>query len=416
MIPYTNNWGGCQRMYFLSESLIGKGYKVWIMSSRYTDNKNYYGQSINFEQILIDHPLNYNKSHSIETSTSAKKNIFYYLKKIAKNIIHKIDRALFNEPNPGMGILSYMWAQYALEQLKNTITINDIDKIIISGPPFTLFLLAQKLKRSFKSMKIIVDYRDPWNLWNNRRFPSLFFEKKYLKYADLVTVTTDTLKEGLEKILRVKNCEIIYNGFSNSIWSNIKPKMIKSTDKIIVSYIGSIDFQKGSYRDTTVFFNAYKKFVNKRFLEIRFVGITESEVLAELRSNFPEIIFTKKVSVSKALEAMLESDYLLNIHTANDDSSKYLMGGKIFDYLRSNKRIISINDSKSFEHRLLEGKNAILCRNDETEILEVLNQIVNEKYRSSNDITTSGFLNENIGFFSRENQNLQYIKLIEELR
>ena len=415
MIPFANSWGGCQRMYYLAESLISQDYIVWVASCKLTQNPNYYDQSINFKQIIIDHPIKHLQSNTFKEVGFVNRNIFYHLKSVIKNFIYKIDKFLLNEPNVGMGILSYVWIKKAFRELKSTMIKNDIDKVIISGPPFTLFLFAQKLKKSFKSLKIIVDYRDPWNLWNNRKFPSLFFEKKYLKSVDLVTVTTDTLQYGLKQILGITNCETIYNGFSSNMWSKAKPLSKKINDKIIISYIGSIDFQKGSYRDTTVFFEAYNKFKDKELLEIRFVGITESEILVELKSKFPEIVFIKKVPVSKAIEIMMESDYLLNIHTANDDSSKYLMGGKIFDYLRSGNKIISINDSNSFEHKFLETKHAFLCTNDETKILKVFNQIVHEKYQSSKNNISSKLFMENINVYSRENQNMRYIKLIENL-
>ena len=47
MIPYASSWGSCQRMYYLSEFLLEKGYSVEIFSS----SKNRYGnfgKKINF--------------------------------------------------------------------------------------------------------------------------------------------------------------------------------------------------------------------------------------------------------------------------------------------------------------------------------------------------------------------------------
>ena len=40
------------------------------------------------------------------------------------------------------------------------INKNNIEYVIISSPPFSLFYLVKKIKKKFKNIKIILDYRE----------------------------------------------------------------------------------------------------------------------------------------------------------------------------------------------------------------------------------------------------------------
>ena len=34
MIPFADNWGGCQRIYYLAQALVSAEYKIWVASSK----------------------------------------------------------------------------------------------------------------------------------------------------------------------------------------------------------------------------------------------------------------------------------------------------------------------------------------------------------------------------------------------
>lgn len=414
MIPFSDYWGGCQRMYYLAKTLADKKFNTSVVACKSNNKSNHFGQTIDFNQLFIEHPLKALGSRTTPKDKQPSKFLFRYTKSIAKIILYKSDRIIFNEPNNGMGIISFVWVRKAYAEVKKHISKNNIDTLIISGPPFTLFLMAKKLKKQIKSLKIIFDYRDPWNLWNNNKYLPFFMEKKCLHSADYITVTTDSLRDAMKSTFNINNCETIFNGYSDKLWTNVKPSK-KINDKIIISYIGAIHFISGSYRDTTEFFKAYEMLNRKKSFEIRFIGVDESDEVKRLRMKFPEIIFKQKVSVIESLVLMQEADYLLNIHTTSDESSKYLIGAKIFDYIRSGKTIISINSQKSFEHKLLQEKNAILCVNDRREILKVLEEIGHKKFTSTAIETTKPSEDKSIQMYSREFQNEKFVTLIKNL-
>jgi hypothetical protein len=415
MIPFADNWGGCQRMYHLAQSLVLHGNKIWVASSKNTKIADYYGQKIDFNQIIIEHPFHKFKNDEKRLiSDTRPKSGANLIKRFRSAIIYNLDRILFNEPNRGMGIYSIFWVRKALKPLLAHITKNSIDTVLLSGPPFTVFSFARNLKKSVKSLKIVLDYRDPWNLWNYRKNLSSFIERIYLSYADLVVVSTKSLQTAMKDKFKQVRIATVYNGFSLENWSRIEPG--KAPDnRIVISYIGAINFRPGSFRDTTEFFKAYEKFPQKSIFEIRFIGAVNNEYTQDLKSRFPEIIFTEKVSVEESLKLMTESHLLLSIHTSEDRSSKYLIGAKIFDYLRSGRTIFSINNPESYEHKFLRDKNSICCPNNSKEIQKVLSRLADDRIEIIKRSNRTQSVSEEMLAYSRENQNRRYIEVIKTL-
>jgi hypothetical protein len=143
MIPFADSWGACQRMYYLAEALASENYKVWVASSKLSFKPNAYQQPINFNQVIIDHPMKSIQSRIDYDKSPTPKSLLKYFKMILKEAIKIIDKIIFNEPNVGSGIYSYFWVRKLSRKLKSIITENEITLIIISGPPFTLFRLVQ---------------------------------------------------------------------------------------------------------------------------------------------------------------------------------------------------------------------------------------------------------------------------------
>jgi hypothetical protein len=253
-------------------------------------------------------------------------------------------------------------------------------------------------------------------LWNKRVGLAYFREKKYLNIAEKIVVTTEALRDEIANEFNIARTKIfvVKNGYSGSEWSKIKEFTKSNSDKVIISYIGSIGFTKGSYRDISEFLAAYELLDNKSMFKFRFIGVSENDDIKTLRKKYPEIIFKSKVSQLDSFRYMQNSDVLFNIHTATDDSSKYLIGGKIYDYLKSGKMILSINSSDSYEHYFLKKiSDAMCCENNSTEILKYFNML-------RDDFAKKGYIDNitikegvNIEKYSRENQNKIFLDLLE---
>lgn len=414
MIPFCESWGNCQRIYYLADELVKKGYDVWVVSSKNGLFNYKINKEIIFKQIFIDDIF---QNYSTGSSKKTKQNklldikLFLSIKKLLKYILYKLENLFFNEPSPLTAIYGLHFSYKAKILLKDIILKENISTLIISAPPFSLFSIASFIKKNKLKTRIILDYRDPWNLWNNGSYISNYFEKKYLEIANHIVVTTENLKKGLINRFKIKDkISVIYNGYSKESWNKINYEQKIRSKKIRLSYIGDISFVKGSYRDLTEFFKAYDLINNKKIFEIKFIGVSESERTNQLRLKYPKIKFISKVSPEDSYKFMLESDILMNIHTSNDKSSNFLIAGKIFDYLYCEKPILSINSKESFEQEFLKNKTKLFAsENNYRKILETLNLISKE---SNFTIKNS---NLDIEHFSREFQNKKYINLINKL-
>ena len=110
---------------------------------------------------------------------------------------------------------------------------------------------------------------------------------------------------------------------------------------------------------------------------------------------------------------MLESDVLLSIHDTDDDSGKYLVPGKFYDYMRSGRVVWNIGKEDGLAAEFLnEYELGVSCANRADSVEGMLRRLIRlkqgggiEKLRKADGKDTS--------IFSREIQNEIYIKVLE---
>ena len=269
----------------------------------------------------------------------------------------------------------------------------------------------------------ILDYRDPWNLWNMGNQLSRHNEYSIIRLADHVVFVNERLRDDTIKLFNLdKNrCSVVFNGYSEKDWQEIirdneNLSLNKRREQLIISYIGSMSFNKGGYRDLSTFLLALEKFRYKDKVRIRFVGAEASEEAEEIAKKFKNSIeFIPRVSYKRSLEYMLDSDILLLVHT-DKKSAKYVVTGKFFDYARSGKIILGIsNDKDAYFMNLIERhKLGIASLNEEEQILKALNLIYYEWDNGKIDDLRKTSSQE-LKNFSRDNQNKEFIKILHNL-
>jgi glycosyltransferase involved in cell wall biosynthesis len=332
---------------------------------------------------------------------------------------------LFNEPNPGMGILGYIWVENVKQEVKDIIRDKKIKKVIISGPHFSLFKVAEFIKQQSNDVKVILDYRDPWNLWNNAKGFSYMKEKKYLHIADRIVVFSDAFRRDMINEFNIEGRKIctVMNGYSEGVWNSLKSfegcRENGGKGKLIMSYIGSIDLaSKRGHRNPLELLKAYKEFKYNYDIVLRFIGVinspTEIENIKETFGNSLEI--RGQISYKDSLLEMMRSDVLLLLNTENCNFTKYVYNAKFFDYLKSGKVIWGIGKQTVLLNELIEKyKLGIISENSKKEILEKVYLL--HKYWKSHELNT---LRKNelldISIYSREHQNKQYFELLEHLK
>lgn len=408
MMPFTANWGACQRIYHYAKKMVDSGIKVTVICHNTSDIPD------KIEEVEGISVIGHGRKGVSEPSKSTSKNdkVRKKLQAIDRNFrlasmtVRSLYRFLYSEPNVLSGRSSKNWANTVMPVAIDYIRSNDIDVVILSGPSFGLFYHTEEIKNT--GVKLILDYRDPWVSWYEKPTLASRIEKKAVNDADLVITTTDSLTNSLNSKYGTTKCYTIMNGYDKDLWNTIKQTK-HDPEKLKISYIGNIKVDgRPGFRDPSCFFEAVKLFKQKHHnVEIQFVGVKDN--LDDIDPQLKKYVeFRSTVPVAESLELTAEADVLLMFHTALDPSGKYIICGKAFDCMRSGNYVLSIGDvayaNKEFVERTESG---IHCCNNKEAILNALEEIYMKWEK--------GLLIDNrrdIEVYSRDYQNNKFLQLI----
>ena len=390
--PYCKSLGGVIRLVSFSKKLLQNNCSVTVLSKKNNDF-NYFG----YKNIIKKIDLSYVNDTYKPVKIAYKKNTFKN-----KNLLIKIKVLLsrfgidYNTPY----LIKYLQKIYLLNKKKH------LDTIIISVPPFSLFLLVFGVRFFFKK-KIIFDHRDGWNtrFKNNNNILFLisrFIEKKALRFSDEIITSTKVIKEDLAYYFGInkKKITLITNGYEKII-SNINIKKKKGQNKFIkIGYFGMINDNSESYRDINIIYNLLKNELIKSKYNFYFWG--ESDIKnVEIRKE-KNFYFYGNLSHIQAIKKMFEMDYLLIIHT-EEKTSKEVITGKFYDYLSTKKKIIVISKGETLVGKIVKknnfGYNINTLNNNLLEILisiaekEIKDNEINDLYRYSRNFQNNKLIN-----------------------
>ena len=429
MIPHATTWGGAQRMFFLANQLSMDGNEVTIYSCK--KNKiNDYGKKTNFNIIhksIKNKIINSFFSKNNELKKSRKNpNIFIncinFMRKLLKsnNILSKalkrIDKYLYNEPTFLTGITAKKWVKENRREIVEFINQQEIRNVIVTAPPFGIFDIVRYIKSSCLGVNIITDYRDPWNLWSKQSSWIFNREKKLLRISDFITCTNEKIANDMSELFKLPLTKflVIANGFDMASWEKTQVLDI-TNEQFTISYVGSISIGKqmiGSFRDLTNFFSAVKILIDEGTdIQIKIIGAEnvdsdyENKLINMLNRK---IIFIPPVDTTISFEHMLQSSVLLTIHTTHDDSAKYLVSAKLYDYIKSEKWVLSIGNEYSIQGDLVEKLGVgVHCQNE----VESIKSAIMKLHQFWKEMKQQNFFDR--GIYSREKQNLKIYEILK---
>lgn len=412
-LPYTDNWGGTQRVHYMANQL-SSSFDVTVIAPKNTEKAYRTDEVMNYDTKFFENKLGkrllalrkenvIGNSVNKEYSTYLKTNVYRFAVKACKFV----NTAIYNEPTYFMGIVASRWIANNEKAIIEFLKRESVKALIISIPPWNIISVAFLKKVKKLGCKLIVDYRDPWNCWNNHKGYSRWKEKRIVDLVDSVFVTNDNHALKIVKDFNLPNSKIhvIMNGFDEDTWNEVLVSAkLRAEDLLVISFIGSIQFSgKESFRNPLMFMKALESFEYKDNVKFRIVGNYNQVVLDFYKDKIPHFEMIPQVSQKESFEWMLRSDVLVNFHTTNDNSSEYLIAGKIFDYYRSGARILSINGSRSVERKFVENNElGYYTPNTVKAIRNTLGQIFSDwisfqkKFKRSNSVDNT---------FSRQFQN-----------
>ncbi len=254
---------------------------------------------------------------------------------------------------------------------KNFENLDEKIVIISSFPYATSHIAAYKLKKKYKNLIWIADYRDLWSKNQVYSFTRLRYtidsmlERRIMQFPDKILTVTNPWAKKLQKFLK-KEVDVIYNGYQELPQSNFiqhnSPEL--KDDMIYILYVGAIYFNG---QDVNLFFNSISNLKSKN-IEFHFMGKPYEELfnLIDRFSLDSRVKYIGQYSRNDSQNIQKKYDYLMFFDFFTDTAVLPL---KLFEYIGVNKPIISIGGKKNSEAKkilnqisrgfILENENSI---------------------------------------------------------
>jgi len=307
------------------------------------------------------------------------------------------------------------WVKPSVQFLNQLLQEGQFEAIITTGPPHSIHLIGQKLKKKH-DIPWLADFRDPWSQWEFLdTLPMLSFirgrhealERKVLRQADVVVTISPTFQRDLEK-LSGRKIELITNGYDPAdIPSDFKPRP-KLAKSLHLVYTGIID----AIRNPLPLMQALKAEFEVGGEEVSwtFVGKVSEQVQQQVEADSwlqTHIHFAGYVPHHQVFEFYSHTDALVLILT-DTKNAKGNIPGKLFEYLATGLPVLALGDPQGDSATLLSqaGAGAVIGHGD----LKGMQTKLRELYASAGTQQTLGSLEA----FSRKTGSKQVAALLDK--
>jgi glycosyltransferase involved in cell wall biosynthesis len=317
-----------------------------------------------------------------------------------------------------------LWTRNAILFADKVIANENVTHIFSTYSPIQAHVIGSKLKRKYPHLKWIADYRDLWALNHIHRPGGIFnhlniwFEKRTVnKYADLITVVSEPLKNQLESFFTNKIVKVVYNGYDpedyNTATRHVANHTIIPTSTINIAYLGTI---YEGFRDPTPLFIALNELLEEGELKeddfcILFYGFRLGN-LNEIIRKCNATCWTKivgHVDYETSKQVQRETDLLLFLESGNS-SAQGVLPGKLFEYIMSGTPVIGIgiNAESNSGELIIRSNSGVVLGNNISAIKEFL-----IKFRRSPNYYK---FSVNFEYFNLYSRKYQAECLLEEMK
>lgn len=249
------------------------------------------------------------------------------------------------------------WVKKATQYIDLYLEKNKVELLITTGPPHSLHLVGEKIKRKH-DIRWIADFRDPWtSIGYHRKLPLTnraaqkhkWLEKKILQNADHIVVTSQGTAAEFKE-LTSKPITVITNGYDLEV-----SKSQQTSSVFSLAHIGSLLSERNPLPLWKVLHELVQDEAFARDFSLDLVGVVSPEVLESLQA-FELMPFVKRhgyVSHQQAVVLQKKAQILLLIEI-NAPETAAILPGKIFEYMVSGRPILALGPQNSDIKAIIE--------------------------------------------------------------
>lgn len=340
-----------------------------------------------------------------------------YEKEIEKKFSELRDLLLIPDGNA-------IWANNVIKIIKNKIDFNEIDVVYTTSAPYSAHIIGDYIKKKY-NIPWIADFRDQWI--NN---PYIDYDKNSLRYKieknmeksivlncnRLITVTPIITENYISTYKIEKNKVItITNGYDEEDFKNINFR--KENNKFTIVHNGSFYLKINPYTVAKVIKKLLEnESVDPEKIEIILNGNNDCNIInkfKEIMGQYSSIItINGYLSHEESLIKSSNADLLLLI-CGEEESSKQVYTGKVFEYLRLRKPVLSISPKGSLVEKLLDETECGI--NAEYNDIETIEEILLKYYNNwlkGNEIKVGA---KNIEEYERKELTKKLVEIFNEV-
>ncbi len=249
-----------------------------------------------------------------------------------------------------------IWVNECLKQIEQKLDLNEIDMVYTSGNPYSIYLLGYYIKNKY-GIKWVQDYRDPW--MTNKYYLEKYrkdinitqrlqkqLEEKLVWKSDAVLVVAKSMIEEYVTEFGVPEDKIfeITNGYDEDDFSDIHLKGDRN-NKFTLCYNGMIYID----RSPLELLNYINELIEEGQIladDIQWIfnGTLENKWRQKIDclDRYNIVKYNGYLTHSESIKSAMQSDILV-LFGAQGGATKVFYTGKVFEYIRMRKPILSFS-------------------------------------------------------------------------
>lgn len=251
-----------------------------------------------------------------------------------------------------------LWNPSAYREAVRILRTQSHDAIVVTGPPFSSFLLGCKLKKRF-GIPLVLDFRDEWMLvgkyLENHQLSGLVYRRQHammqraLKAANAVVATTKASAAELASQCRKANSEAtvscIYNGFDPDDLSQLSETRVASS-KLRIVYTGTL-WKLTDISPLVLALESLARISTDLASRVELIVAgrrtpPQDAVLERLSGTGVTVVRHDYLPHGESLKLAATADQLLLL-LANEPGAERVVPAKLFEYIALQKPIFAIN-------------------------------------------------------------------------